>query len=746
MWKMNYRTLAILIAAILACQFTLSGRAAAAGVKSTALCMGNIQDTSGNVVANLNDPSLGYVSSYYNITPTDGTHQGQCVADVSDAATAWLKNTGQMCHAFFTAKSSDLIIHYKLGKLNKVGNLPYLDSGTATSASSYNYPFSCYGLSGYVFPSFYVSTLIYTPPGCTPSPTGYKCDSGSSVVYTSGSSAGSTTSIEKSIGTSEELTATLSTEVKPPDPPGGPSSTNSFGVSGGVSQTSTTGSSVTILHAISDQMTWPKSGPAGPDGINHDYDLFFILLNPAVAMTGWHDPINGQNHVQWSLGTKNSAPARIQHVQVSHLRCALAGIGPRPGATGNGGGNYDPTGSCSANPFLQMPGPEADASAPNGWLPGLTYDDYKQILAQDLFWNASPNHPVVIPTSRFVAQGQDYTYEQAIGPTGTSCVGDSHAIMISYSATDTSTTQTQYSASMTMSVGFPIGVAKLDLKSTTSFTWSNKTTNSLTNANNQSATGTVLCSSANWPGPNYITAYYDTVYGTILFALDDGSGEVDLLRGTITDVDGDRVPHEPLKLVVGNKTYQTFSRNNGSFLFHLPVGQASAGATTGTLFVGSTGAISKSVSVGASATATAAIPTPPPSLSVARGIAPGPPSPFPTGRMAAPVTPPPPPPAQVQAPIYIAVTNQSLFATAKNVKVTSVEATPKAGDPVVYSGTLPFAVPGGAALQAGSTVTFPLTFNPATEALSTLVVTVEADNLAPFSTVVIQPGGSPALQ
>src|SRR5204862_2495086 len=146
--------------------------------------------------------------------------------------------------------------------------------------------------------------------------------------------------------------------------------------------------------------------------------------------------------------------------------------------------------------------------------------------------------------------------------------------------------------------------------------------NSLMNANSQTATATVGCTSINSTGVDFVTAYYDTLYGTFLFALDDGTGRARVLQGTITDVDGDLVPHEPLKLVIGNKTYQSFSHNNGSFRFYLPTGQTSAGATTGTLFVGSTGAISKPVSIGPQASATVVIPTPAPSLTVALGRAP----------------------------------------------------------------------------------------------------------------------------
>src|SRR5882724_10394452 len=59
---MNCRIFLILIA-MLACQFTLSGRAEAQWGQSTAHCLGNIQDSSGNVVADLNG-SQGYVSVY----------------------------------------------------------------------------------------------------------------------------------------------------------------------------------------------------------------------------------------------------------------------------------------------------------------------------------------------------------------------------------------------------------------------------------------------------------------------------------------------------------------------------------------------------------------------------------------------------------------------------------------------------------------------------------------------------------
>ena len=68
------------------------------------------------------------------------------------------------------------------------------------------------------------------------------------------------------------------------------------------------------------------------------------------------------------------------------------------------------------------------------------------------------------------------------------------------------------------------------------------------NANSRTATATVGCASINWTGIDFVSAYYDTLYGTFLFALDDGTGRARVLQGKITDMDGDLVPHEPMKL------------------------------------------------------------------------------------------------------------------------------------------------------------------------------------------------------
>jgi len=75
---------------------------------------------------------------------------------------------------------------------------------------------------------------------------------------------------------------------------------------------------------------------------------------------------------------------------------------------------------------------------------------------------------------------------------------------------------------------------------------------------------------------------------------------------------------------------------------------------------------------------------------------------------------------------------------AKNVTITSIQAHTSTGRPIAYSGSLPVTVPGGTALMVGRTASLPLTFTDAAASPAFLAVTVKADNLPPFSTVLLQ--------
>ena len=89
------------------------------------------------------------------------------------------------------------------------------------------------------------------------------------------------------------------------------------------------------------------------------------------------------------------------------------------------------------------------------------------------------------------------------------------------------------------------------------------------------------------------------------------------------------------------------------------------------------------------------------------------------------------------------LTNRSLFAVAKNVTITAIQATTSTGSPLTYRGTLPVALSGGTALLVGRTASLPLNFNGTSSAPAFLAVTVKADNLPPFSTTLLQSNTNP---
>ncbi len=761
------RAFLIVILALAVCQFGITVPAAAISAKSTAHCWADIQDSGGHELASLGND--GVVDSYTAYLPNASSYQVACENTAGNAMSDYLKDHGHMCHVFFAANGGTVTAH------DKEGSHGWEDSGRATTAAQYGYPGSCFAPTGHVFPAYYIFTLIYAPPGCTPAPDpGYDCGSQSSISYGSDSTNGTTTTIENSLESNTELEA----KYEP------------ITTSLGYDETSTNEDEVEVKKTSSASLDYPGSGSVGGDGVNHDFDIFYLIVNPSVAVSGWHDPVTGQNHAQWSLGTKNGAPAVPRRVEVAQLRCALAGVGPRPGGASNtgvnDGTNYDPTGSCQTNPHLWMTGaPNEDASGPNGFLPGLTYDDYKQILSQDPFWNAGIYQDLVIPanlTGRYERQSMNFDYSPPGGPDGKTCPKQEHEINDDSTDTLSNTEEQAYKASMAIEPD----MGDVDVTLTQEMTFTNKTTHEKMTEHSEKATADVYCPSAGWTGNGQglydVAVYYDNLYGTFMFGLSDHLGRK-LSIGTVKDADGDQVPHQPLTLTVGNRTYGGFSHTNGTF--EIPARSNDGNVSgPGTLFAG---AVSQAVDVGSNTQVAMVIPTPPPSLSVTLSATPPPADPGTSGGMAVQgkltgaeaarlaeggmvatqsstgttntqqdgakttgrltaskltegqmgaavyVMGP-----QTKGPFYIAVKNASAFARAKNVTVTAVQAVSVTGQTVAFGGTLPYVVPAGTVVLAGHTLVFTLPLaGTATQQLSLLKVTIKADNLAPFPTTLV---------
>src|SRR5205823_1288451 len=143
--------------------------------------------------------------------------------------------TLNVCSAFYASNERTLKTYYKLGSLE------WVTTGGAIDPKHFGYPQVCFGPSSSLFLSYYILTLGYAPPGCTPA-SNYDCAIGSYAQYESRSTTGTTTSVEKSVANNLVLNATLG--VDPADPL----------VSGGFGwrSTDTSGSSTTITKETSE--------------------------------------------------------------------------------------------------------------------------------------------------------------------------------------------------------------------------------------------------------------------------------------------------------------------------------------------------------------------------------------------------------------------------------------------------------------------------------------------------------------
>lgn len=543
----------------------------------TAHCGCRLATDQGGSLAHLDNyiKDFGTVATYHGAMPQDQTNQNSCAVTCGNAISTYMNVKANSCHAFLAAGGANVLQYSYVGTNN------WTDGGVMQPAS-YGYPQTCFGPTGYAYPSYYILAIVYAPPGCTSSSTGYKCSPYSYVSYGSTSAIGTTTSTEDSFASGETVTATA----------GAPTAA-SASLSGGFSVTNTSGSSVTIQHGVSTNIQWPNPGPVSGDGIFHDNNVFKVLLNPSVAISTWSDSATGNNYAKWTMGIHGPS-AKPQDVQVSYLRCALAGRGPGPGGPYNPA-LYDPSGSCDTNTALRMPGP-LNASSATGFLPGLTNADYVVMLNQDMFWNASPTHPIVIPAIRFTQTTSDLPYDPPMGA-GNTCMSNTQQQTLSNSQTLSTAVENQYKVSMTFTGGSP-GV--FNLKSQTDLTWTNKSSSAATNSTTQSAGAVVMCASAGWQGPFFVSAYYDNLYGTYMFTLDDGSGEAKMLEGKVVDLSSKGVPGEPLTLVTGGTTYHTLTHYDGTFTFFSRRSEPNRLSSGGIV---SAGGVTQSVSLGPKAIA-----------------------------------------------------------------------------------------------------------------------------------------------
>lgn len=368
------------------------------------------------------------------------------------------------------------------------------DGSASISASTTN-------VSGYINPKYVVLGVTYAPPG----PSSY-------VDYTNSTLVSSTTSIESSFQSGLSLSVSVSTS-------GGVSGWANGKITGtsttAYNQTTNNSSSVTISKttSLSDQTPGPANAYIG---INHDYDVIWLWLNPLDLLTLAENSAGIVTGVQWNgYGYSSLDPA---------------GVDVYPVYVGQLNGD------------LPIPQAESDVLArtwaaseiwPSGQGPGLTTADFQAIEQADPYWMCTPDPsqcPSYPDSSRYtqVNNDEDIVYFQA--PVGGGPINQTYTD----GYTNTSTSGQGSSQKFTQTFGmeeswsgtvFGIGLTTT-LGQSSTLSWTNQTNSSITSTSSSTAKASITgppCSvsgsscSPTYAGPTEFDIYEDNFYGTFFF-------------------------------------------------------------------------------------------------------------------------------------------------------------------------------------------------------------------------------------
>ncbi len=378
--------------------------------------------------------------------------------------------------------------------------------------------------TGTMQPKYYILTVLYAPPGMN----GGSAVSSvlgnvvSSVNYSSGSSTGTTTSISSSFkdGISIEASAEFNIGI--------------YKLGGGAQFNASTTTSDQSSETITSSTTFTQNVPGpGEDGINHDHDMFVLMLNPLVGVA-----IYPGNIMQWTMGV-NGPVMNIQFPYVGWLK----------------------------DPSTMPPGVKQQLDAA-----GLTAADYTQILAANPFAQGA----TAIDPNRFLATPQTYPYQppfSASDPVFTNTITLQNAVNVA----DTHTVQNQHSVSVSVSAGIEIPVFKASLKVTGSLEWTSTNAYGTSSTSTQTAAATVGGPAFGYSGPTDVVVYWDTLYSSFLFAF---PSEPPTASGTLVDAAGKAVANQAVTLTVGGHTFKTFTNSQGQYRFYgAPAGQGSLAAS-----------------------------------------------------------------------------------------------------------------------------------------------------------------------
>ena len=372
---------------------------------------------------------------------------------------------------------------------------------TASQGSSQGYASTACTtpVTGYINPKYVILGVTYAPPG----PSSY-------VDYTKSTLVSDTTSLNSSFLSGYSIGTKVSGGIK-----GWSKGSITASQTTSYSQTSNNSSSVTISKTTASSNQTP--GPTNPYiGIDHDYDVIWLWLNPVDNFTVNVDGSGGVTGVTWNgygYSTLDPAGVDVYPVYIGQL-----------------------------NGDLPIPSDEAGVLArtwaageiwPSGQGPGLTSTDFQTIEQADPYWDCTPNPsqcPVYPDSTRFTQVNNDtnLVYQQA--PVGGSPQTQTYTYTYANASTSGSGTTNVHKQIFGIEVAFSGSLFLAKFTKTLSYQqtlqWTNQKNTSITNTNSSTAkvsiTGPPCVPAGNscnpiYTGPTEYDIYEDNKYGTFFF-------------------------------------------------------------------------------------------------------------------------------------------------------------------------------------------------------------------------------------
>lgn len=351
-------------------------------------------------------------------------------------------------------------------------------------------------ISGHINPKYIVLAVTYAPPG-----------SQSNVNYSESTLLGNSTSIANSNNFQSSIKVSLKASTGVATGIFGLQGTTTYSYSQGWTNEQDTSSSISLNKTT--QIAELVRGPSSVQGINHDYDVIWLWLNPLAL----YDVLPGPDSVTWTgydYDATDMPDMDVYPVYVGYLNghfAIPADVSQVLARTWAAGQTWGP-----------------------GEGPGLTAQDFTKILAADPFSN--PNYTVSVPAGsltssdgRFTVTGnQNVSYVPP--PPGGNPITQNY--IESYATTTTQgegskqSLQVAWSLDQSVSVGFGkhfIASLTADTQYSRTQTWTYSWSTTRTNTTSQSASLSVTSPAAtdNYTGPTEFVVYQDNIYGTFMF-------------------------------------------------------------------------------------------------------------------------------------------------------------------------------------------------------------------------------------